>query len=342
MPEVYDRVLGALVGVAVGDAMGMPAEMLSRPVIAELYGRIEDFVTPSSRNPITAGFAQGQVTDDTWQTLLVAQSIIENEGRIVAEDIAQRLLEWAEGELQKGRKYIGPSTQKALAALRNGEPLASTGKDGITNGGAMRMVPVGIVSCRAGDEELIENVTRACLPTHNTDVAIAAAAAVAKAVALGLRGESRAREAIEAAVEVAAQAAGKGYRTSAPSVAKRTRLALQIVEAAANEEEALAELSDIIGTGFAAAESVPTALALVYLAQGDPIRCAQLAANIGGDTDTIGAISTGIAGALQGLSPFPKNYVDLITRVNGIDLERVARELMRVQARKRYREGLWP
>lgn len=328
MRPLDEKVLGALVGVAVGDALGMPAELFPPEKIEEIYGTIDDFVKPSDENPITAGFQKGQVTDDTWQTIVVAKSIIRNKGRIVPGDIARSIIAWAEEEQRKGRKFIGPSTQKAFEAIKKGEPLERTGKDGVTNGGAMRIVPVGIISYHAGDEQLMDNVALACMPTHHTDVAISAAAAVAKAVSCGIRGKTGVKEIIQASISTAEQAKKKGYQTISPSVAKRAELALKIVDAAQNEQQALRELYDVIGTGFAAAESIPTALALVYLSQGDPVKCAKLAANIGGDTDTIGAVGCGICGAIQGIRAFPRSYVELIEKVNKINFADLAAGLL--------------
>ena len=54
--------------------------------------------------------------------------------------------------------------------------------------------------------------------------------------------------------------------------------------------------------GTSTIESVPCAIALVELAQTDPNRCAVLCANLGGDTDTIGAMATAICGALHGIN----------------------------------------
>lgn len=332
MESISDKVLGALVGVAVGDAMGMPAELFPWPKIREIYGTIDDFLEPSDQNPVTAGFKRGQVTDDTWQTLIVAKSIIKNKGAVVPEDLAQSIIAWAEEEQQKGRKYIGPSTKKAFAAIKRGEPLERTGKDGVTNGGAMRIVPVGIMSYQADDDKLIENVALACMPTHNTDVAISAAAAVAKAVACGIQGKTHVKEILQESIIIAAKAKEKGHQTFSSSVAKRTELALEIVEAAESETQALRELYDVIGTGFFAAESIPTALALVYLAQGDPVKCAKLSANIGGDTDTIGAISCSICGAIKGISAFPESYVELVEKVNQINFGELATGLLRCRA----------
>ncbi|WP_108263294.1 ADP-ribosylglycohydrolase family protein [Mangrovicoccus ximenensis] len=64
------RALAALTGLAVGDALGMPSQTLSRDTIRARYGRIADFVAPFADHPVSHGLGAAQVTDDTEQALL--------------------------------------------------------------------------------------------------------------------------------------------------------------------------------------------------------------------------------------------------------------------------------
>ena len=61
-------------------------------------------------------------------------------------------------------------------------------------------------------------------------------------------------------------------------------------------------ITDLVGTGVASQESVPAAFAVLEVADGDPWQAAVISANLGGDTDTIGAIAAGMAGACIGFS----------------------------------------
>lgn len=78
-------------------------------------------------------------------------------------------------------------------------------------------------------------------------------------------------------------------------------------------------------------ESVPMALAMVELADTEPQRCAVLSANLGGDTDTIGAIASAICGALRGTEHFPATWRAKVSRVNQIDFSCYAHELVRLR-----------
>lgn len=63
------------------------------------------------------------------------------------------------------------------------------------------------------------------------------------------------------------------------------------------------------------------------MAKGDPLKCARYAANIGGDTDTMGAMACGICGAICGADAFLKEDVELLESVNEIDFEELAQKI---------------
>ena len=74
------KIAGALAGVAIGDAMGMPSEFMTREEIRSIYGRIEGFCPPHPRHMHVAMEA-GRITDDTEQTLAIIEAL-DKHGRI--------------------------------------------------------------------------------------------------------------------------------------------------------------------------------------------------------------------------------------------------------------------
>ncbi|TIP58417.1 MAG: ADP-ribosylglycohydrolase family protein, partial [Mesorhizobium sp.] len=74
---------------------------------------------------------------------------------------------------------------------------------------------------------------------------------------------------------------------------------------------------ELVGTGVASQESVPAAFAVLEIAGGDAWQAAVISANLGGDTDTIGAIAAGMAGACAGFCRLPREHV---ARLNGLDM----------------------
>jgi ADP-ribosylglycohydrolase len=325
-PGWHDRALGALTGVALGDALGMPAQTLSRPQIARAYGRIGDFVAPFDDHPVSHGLCAAQVTDDTEQTLLLARMMVAHPEGVDARLWARALLDWEAGVRARGlRDLLGPSSKSALDALLRGVPADRTGLTGTTNGAAMRIAPVGIATPPDDAADLAARVAQACRVTHATREAISAAAAVAMVISQGVAGCD-----FDSAIPAALEAAGAGARLGAAvgeaDMAGRIHAAL--AAARRGEEAVLA----VTGNSVASRESVPAAFGIVRLAGGDPWRAAVIAANFGDDTDTIGAMACAMAGACGGIAAFPADKVAQVMEVNGLDLAPVAAGLLDLRA----------
>ena len=174
--------------MALGDALGMPSQTLTRAQIAAAYGRIKGFVAPIADHPVSHGLQAAMVTDDTEQTLLLARRLIADREGFDGLAWARALLDWEADVRKRGlRDLLGPSSKAALEALMAGVPATETGRNGTTNGAAMRIVPVGISTPPHDAARLVDRVAEACQVTHSTGEAIAAAAAVAMVVSLGDR-----------------------------------------------------------------------------------------------------------------------------------------------------------
>jgi len=116
--DQQDRAAGSLWGLAIGDALGMPTQLLSRDAVAETFGDIERFEEPTVDHPIASGLAAGTVTDDTQQTLLLAQTLGPG-AHIDQQAWADALLGWEiEARARGSLDLLGPSTRAALSALR--------------------------------------------------------------------------------------------------------------------------------------------------------------------------------------------------------------------------------
>lgn len=318
--KLFSKIHGCLAGVACGDAMGMPTAMMSPEAIRKAFpGGINGFEAAPRGHPIHEGLVAGQVTDDTQQTLVVATAVLED-GKVDPLGIARRLLEWAEGMNAFGSLLLGPSSLRALQAIKAGKSVYEAGAFGDTNGACMRISPVGML--HPGDlERTVADVALSCLATHNTDIAIAGASAVACAIGAALRGVRSIDELIAIALTGARLGMGKGNPWIGASISKRTQLALSLLDPAHTEEEVLKDLYDYIGAGVAITETVPVSLALVKYANGDPVKTIKLAANLGGDADTVAATAGSIAGAYAGIEAFPREYITTIEKVNHLALD---------------------
>jgi ADP-ribosylglycohydrolase len=119
----------------------------------------------------------------------------------------------------------------------------------------------------------------------------------------------------------------RGVQLAYPSVEKRIAMAARLARGK-NPEKAAEALYDQIGADISSSDVIPTAIGLFIAGGGDPMKTITLTANMGGDTDTIGAMAGGIAGAYTGIEAFPKPILETVERVNHLDLTDKSRLLM--------------
>ena len=299
--------VGALIGCAVGDALGAPIEGKSREQIAALEALTDRYRPLRGRR---AGqeirYPLGQYTDDTQLTIAIAKSLVDRgevDGAAIADGFAAL---WRSGEIVGA----GPVAHRAVkrliegvawqnAALRDEPPL---------NGAAMRIAPVGLMHCDR-PERLAEDVETASVVTHRHPLAIDAARAIATAVAMAVSSSS-----IESSRFLADVAAGVPVRNA--------RLAKRIAELdnwlGKPVETALAAIVETVerpaGRGFGIpAMAEPTVLAALYAFLRTPrdyLATIDFALRIGGDVDTIAAIAGAVSGAHNGVDAIPRHLAE--------------------------------
>ncbi|WBU62119.1 ADP-ribosylglycohydrolase family protein [Paracoccus albus] len=320
--DMTDRAEGALFGLAIGDALGMPSQTLVREEICERYGRIEGFVAPFEGHEVSHGLRAAQVTDDTEQTLLLARRLIADPVVFDDKAWAQDLLSWEAGIRRRGlRDILGPSTKSAIEALLLGTPPTETGLKGTTNGAAMRIAPVGIMM-QTDAASLVEKVAQTARVTHNTGEAISAASAVAMMVSAGIAGESI-DDALASALGAAQLGQTYGSKAGVADMVDRIATAVEI-----GRTGDVGKLVEATGSSVQSHESIPAAFGLLTLCRGDGWKAMLLAANIGDDTDTIGAIVGAMCGAFSGKSGLPADAVAAVTAANDLDIPAIAGKLV--------------
>lgn len=320
-----DRARGTLIGMAIGDALGMPTQSFPRALIRERYGFITGFLDGAPDQPIAPNMPAGSITDDTEQAIIVGQLLVEGSGHIEPRAFAAALLDWEQDMIRRGSNdLLGPSTKSALAALQAGASPEETGKSGTTDGAAMRIPPVGIAF--APGPRLMNAVVEACSVTHNTGLGISGAAAVAAAVSTGIAG-GEVGEALEASERAAREGATRGHWVAGAQIAARyTFLAPQM---RGMSSEGFSEwLYSVVGSSLASQEAVVCALLIADRFRDDPFVGLSCAASLGGDTDTIAAMAGAMLGAAHGVSGFPAQVVSAVLRVNSLDLDVLAQQLL--------------
>jgi ADP-ribosylglycohydrolase len=322
-----DSALGALYGLAIGDALGMPTQLMSREAIAVRYGSIRSFEPADANHPLASGMPAASITDDTEQALLLAGLLIEGDGHVDAAVFARELVRWEDRMRAKGSlDLLGPSTKRAVEAVIEGESVDESGRFGTTNGAAMRVAPVGVVVDSGDLVALVDRVVEASSASHNTGVAIAGASAVAAVVSAGIDGADL-DEAIGLATAAAELGSQRGYWVAAADVAARIRWTAELVDPT-DTEGSLTRIYELVGTSLVTQESVPAAFGVLRLFPGDPWEACLAAASLGGDSDTVAAMVGAMGGAIYGVDALPETARRIVARVNGLDLETVVDRLL--------------
>ncbi|GEM_PF-269482 len=199
-----DRVEGSLIGVALGDALGMPTEFMSREEIKASFGWVKEFLAAPDWHPL-ADLPPGKITDDTEQTLAIA-GLVKEKPDFSPETVADAMLAWARKSLDsefqvqnddgnegnENLNKMGPSTLQALSRYARGESPYTTGLTGNTNGAAIRVSPVALANSGA-PEGLAERILTLCIPTHCTEVAVAGSCAVGYWISRAVAGGNKAQ-----------------------------------------------------------------------------------------------------------------------------------------------------
>lgn len=326
---ITDRAYGCLICSAIGDAMGMPASFMSPEQIQQVYGRITDFVKPSKEQIAHANLDDGQITDDTEEALIVSSVLIEAK-TFDLNLFIDKMRTWAIEKNMLETTVIGPSTRRFLEALVEGTDFSQTARYGDTNGGAMRVMPIGIFH-HGNKQKTIEDSILSAKPSHASKPGTAATCAIAAAVSLAIDGSSL-EQVMEAALYGAQIGEKAGFDIPAPSVAARIQLATDLVNKNRHKkfEQICYELYRYIGASMKSYESIPLSLGIFYAAKGNVEKGIIGAVNIGDDADTNASIVGGLCGAFSGTDNVNPHWVDRIQRENNINFKEIAKALVNI------------
>lgn len=312
------KIAGAIYGMALGDAMGMPSELWGREKVRKYFGKIEGLLDGPKENSVACNYKKGQFTDDTGQALVIIDSLNDTNFKPNSRDIAIKLLKWAEKENAFENNILGPTSKVALANFRDGINSKAVTDKALSNGSAMRIAPIGCLFNSHNKEKLADFVYSVSEVTHTSDITIAGAAMIAVAVSSAIENNDF-DIVIKDIFEMEPIARRLGAETYSPSLTERIKIGIYLANEYKNNEDLFLEkLYDIVGAGVNISESVPSAISIAYYAL-DPNKCALLCANLAGDTDTIGAMATAICGAFKGIDYIKEEYIESLNKANDVD-----------------------
>jgi ADP-ribosylglycohydrolase len=315
--DYRDRYRGAMLGTAIGDALGRPVEGLSPRNIREAYGEITDFRT-------WLGWTDGPTgtfTDDTEMALCIAQSIVEQQG-VDPNDLADRFRAW--GRIGRG---MGSATRAACRRIGDGFEWYEAGSDSAGNGAAMRAAPIGLFDSIDMDALRTDAAVTAVI-THNQATAVASTIITAYTVAHLVHTPVGRFDADDLLIGIEAVMSG----VEDPALPERrdhrsvVTLTQRVRDVLAMRDRSLEEIFALTYNGAFVLESLPAALAAFLSSPGDPERVIIAAVNGGYDADTVGTMAGAFAGAYHGESGLPERWVSDIEFPSG--LTGVADELL--------------
>lgn len=287
-----DRMRGVLLGTAVGDAVGLPAEGISRRRVARLFpGRW--------RHRLLGPY--GMLSDDSDHTLLIAQALLVHPDSVTR--FSRRLAWGLRGWLLSLPAGIGLATGRAIIKLWLGFAPHNSGVWSAGNGAAMRVAPIGAVFADDSNK-LSAYVHASTIITHTDPRAETGALAVAKVVAWCFQSGANERLSRDDLLEL--------LRSCADDPEWRGLLNKMAV--AIGEQQTVGEFAAVLGqqqgvSGYVY-RTVPVALYAWYRHFGDFEAALSAVFNCGGDTDTVGAITGAMAGAVVGERGIPADWLD--------------------------------
>ncbi len=302
-----DHSRGALLGLAIGDALGSPTEGKSLAVIQQTWGRVTDFIS-----------AQPAGTDDTEYALFAARLLLQHGRALTSALVAQA---WREEIIGAKNEFKGAGFSEMLTIenLRKGLQPPHSGKHlhSWSDGLAMRVAPYGIVA--AGDPHLAAQLAEIDGVVSHAGEGIHCGRAVAAAVAMAMH---------DAALEEIFRAALQVIPVDSWS-ARALHEGIAIGQNSDDVWSALQPLHDALVCSYyhwadIAPEAVGLAFGILAAARGDFTSAVLGGVNIGRDTDTIAAIAGAIAGARCGSTVLPQKWAARMSTVKGNCINTVA------------------
>jgi ADP-ribosyl-[dinitrogen reductase] hydrolase len=291
-----DRARGALLGLAVGDAIGTTVEFMPRGSFAALT----DMVGGGPFNLLP-----GQWTDDTSMALCLGASLLEH-GFDLADQIF-RYLQWHdEGYMSSNGKCfdIGLATSAALERYRaTGESRAGSAKpDSAGNGSIMRLAPVPIYYL-ATPALALKYSAEQSKTTHRAPECLMACQLMTEVMLRALQGLPKA---------------------DVFAISQQNLPLSPALQAIARGDYKNKAEADVEGSGYVV-ESLEAALWCFWNTTNFK-DCVLLAANLGDDADTTAAVAGQLAGAFYGESGIPASWLQMLTMATEIGLiaERLA------------------
>lgn len=321
---IFKKVYGALIGSAIGDAMGGPVEGFSFSKIERDYGFVKSLLPYTEIEIAVHGPFEkmaGAYTDDSRMSKIFAQAIIEKGGVANSKDIAKAYIDYyhaAQNELEKGfmEEYYYKAIYGENKEVFGGQP---------TNGAIMGIAPYGVISPCNPYKSLCDAFEALFMVGGYARYASAmAAAAISSAMKPDADYTTVIIDMFDAVQRHKQQVEGSRWAQCHmyPYVGRKseklTEDGMDAVSRHINFNAARQDLSDAVVQEFFAdgAESLAIATSLFHMAKGDFTDTVTYCVNFGRDNDSSASIGGALAGALNGIDAIPHEWVEQVEQVN--------------------------
>lgn len=288
-----DRLRGLILGTAVGDALGLPAEGFRPETIRRLGW---------SKWKHRFIFGKGMVSDDTEHTVFVAQSLIchRDNPKKFKSCLAWKFRWWFLA-LPAG---IGLGTAKAIIKLWLFVPLQKSGVWSAGNGPAMRSAVIGAFF-HTNNDRMKEFVRCSTELTHKDPKALVGALAVSHTASKAITGSEKQIPDKKSFLEA--------LRLLSKEDDEEWLRAVDLIERGLNNNLSVSDFVSCMGlkkgvTGYIY-HTVPVAIYAWLHHYGDFKSTLTAVLNCGGDTDTVGAITGALAGTTVGEQGIPEEWI---------------------------------
>ncbi|MBX3232033.1 MAG: ADP-ribosylglycohydrolase family protein [Labilithrix sp.] len=303
-----------MLGLAVGDALGFPAEFRRREQILSSFGSagLTDFVALHDprwpARPAIMGRAHplGTYSDDTQMTIAVAEAVVAAGDASLdelMEEMGRRFVAWSRAS--DNDRAPGNACMTGCDALARGVPWREAGvADSKGCGSAMRVAPIGLRWWNDHDR-LLEVARASAVLTHRHDAGVEGAAAAALLVALAVDE----RTPVEMHEALMKECWPRSHDFAA---------CLSKVPALLDAPPEVALAADGLGEAWVAEEAVASALWCFWRSPFDFEKTVLTAANTDGDSDSIACIAGGISGAFNGVRAIPESLRRRVENADGL------------------------
>ena len=339
-----DKVRGIMLGVAIGDALGMPVEHMSHEEIKAAYpktnGRIRRYYKP--RRHWFKGEKAGSWTDDTQLTLAVADGIIADKGCF---DIISHVDHHIKAYKQTTKGWGGSTKTSIKRLINNTNTWHSSGmrssamkQTGAGNGVAMKIAPMALltnklditpININNSNMVFALNLCNLCMMTHATQIAVQSTFAHVGAISYLLNNrcfnsdftsvlitwivlgnyfvayENHLTQSIPPLKSIQFLDA-HSISHSKDTLVDRISLLNRYEHTSPSIENRIAEMGD---GGCYCYDSLPFAYSF-FVKKPNSIQCLYDVVSAGGDTDTNGSLVGSLLGALHGTSIFPRHLIN--------------------------------